>query len=69
MSGTRADESFGVPDQCRPRRIVNEDALCHALKQGKLPARRLMSWKMSREDHPLFQLDNVILTPHIGALI
>ena len=51
--------------------IVNEDALCQRAEgKRKLPARRLMSSKMSHpsKDHPLFQLDNVILTPHIGAL-
>ena len=50
--------------------IVNEDALCHALKQRKIAGAALdvVENEPPPKDHPLFQLDNVILTPHIGAL-
>ena len=50
--------------------IVNEDALCHALRQRKIAGAALdvVENEPPPKDHPLFQLDNVILTPHIGAL-
>jgi D-3-phosphoglycerate dehydrogenase len=50
--------------------IVNENALCHALRQRKIAGAALdvVENEPPPKDHPLFQLDNVILTPHIGAL-
>jgi D-3-phosphoglycerate dehydrogenase len=50
--------------------IVNEDALCRALKQRKIAGAALdvVENEPPGKDHPLFELDNVILTPHIGAL-
>jgi D-3-phosphoglycerate dehydrogenase len=50
--------------------IVNEDALCRALKQSKIAGAALdvVENEPPAKDHPLFELDNVILTPHIGAL-
>ena len=50
--------------------IVNEDALCRALKQRKIAGAALdvVENEPPAKDHPLFQLDNVILTPHIGAV-
>ena len=50
--------------------IVNEDALCRALKQRKIAGAALdvVEDEPPGKNHPLFQLDNVILTPHIGAL-
>ena len=50
--------------------IVNEEALCHALKQRKIAGAALdvVEDEPPGKNHPLFQLDNVILTPHIGAL-
>jgi D-3-phosphoglycerate dehydrogenase len=50
--------------------IVNEDALCQALKQRKIAGAALdvVEDEPPRKNHPLFQLDNVMLTPHIGAL-
>jgi D-3-phosphoglycerate dehydrogenase / 2-oxoglutarate reductase len=50
--------------------IVNEDALWRALTQRKIAGAALdvVENEPPQKDHPLFQLDNVILTPHIGAL-
>jgi D-3-phosphoglycerate dehydrogenase / 2-oxoglutarate reductase len=50
--------------------IVNEDALWQALKQRKISGAALdvIENEPPAENHPLFQLDNVVLTPHIGAL-
>ena len=50
--------------------IVNEDALCHALQQRKIAGAALdvVDDEPPRKNHPLFQLENVVLTPHIGAL-
>jgi D-3-phosphoglycerate dehydrogenase len=50
--------------------IVNEDALCHALQQRKIAGAALdvVENEPPAKNHPLFQLDNVVLTPHIGAL-
>jgi D-3-phosphoglycerate dehydrogenase / 2-oxoglutarate reductase len=50
--------------------IVNEDALCRALKQKKIAGAALdvVENEPPAKDHPLFELDNAILTPHIGAL-
>ena len=50
--------------------IVNEDALCRALKQRKIAGAALdvVEDEPPGKNHPLFQLDNVVLTPHIGAL-
>ena len=50
--------------------IVNEAALCHTLQQKKIAGAALdvVEDEPPGKNHPLFQLDNVILTPHIGAL-
>jgi D-3-phosphoglycerate dehydrogenase / 2-oxoglutarate reductase len=50
--------------------IVNEEALCRALQQKKIAGAALdvAANEPPTKDHPLFQLDNVILTPHIGAM-
>jgi D-3-phosphoglycerate dehydrogenase len=50
--------------------IVDEGALCRALRQKRLAGAALdaMAEEPPRPDHPLFELDNVIVTPHIGAL-
>jgi D-3-phosphoglycerate dehydrogenase len=49
--------------------IIDEDALYRALSQKKVAAAALdaMEPEPPLKDHPLFQLDNVIFTPHIGA--
>jgi D-3-phosphoglycerate dehydrogenase len=50
--------------------IVNENALWRALKERKIAGAALdvVENEPPLKDHPLFQLDNMILTPHIGAL-
>lgn len=50
--------------------IVEEDALCSALRERKIAGAAIdvMETEPPRKNHPLFQLDNVLVTPHIGAL-
>jgi D-3-phosphoglycerate dehydrogenase len=49
--------------------IVEESALYHALSRGELAGAALdaMAIEPPAAEHPLFTLDNVLLTPHIGA--
>jgi D-3-phosphoglycerate dehydrogenase / 2-oxoglutarate reductase len=49
--------------------IVEEEALYEALKNGTIAAAALdaMSQEPPPEDHPLFTLPNLLLSPHIGA--
>jgi D-3-phosphoglycerate dehydrogenase len=49
--------------------IVNENALIRALEEGKLAGAALDVFKSEPppKDHPLFQLPQVVLTPHLGA--
>jgi D-3-phosphoglycerate dehydrogenase len=49
--------------------IVEESALYHALSGGHLAGAALdaMADEPPAPEHPLFTLDNVLLTPHIGA--
>jgi D-3-phosphoglycerate dehydrogenase len=50
--------------------IVDEDALYRVLSERKIAGAALdaMEPEPPRHDHPLFRLDNVIFTPHLGAL-
>jgi D-3-phosphoglycerate dehydrogenase len=50
--------------------IVNEEALCRALTEKKIAGAALdvVENEPLRRDHPLLQLENVIFTPHLGAL-
>jgi D-3-phosphoglycerate dehydrogenase len=50
--------------------IVDEDALYRALKQNKIAGAALdvVENEPPIKDHPLFRLDNVVLTPHLGAV-
>lgn len=49
--------------------IVNEDALCHALKNGPLAAAAVDAFadEPIPGDHPILGLDNVILSPHCAS--
>jgi len=50
--------------------IVDEDALCRVLQQKKIAGAALdvIAEEPPKKDHPLFKLDNVLWTPHVGAL-
>ena len=50
--------------------IADEKALCRALKQKQIAGAALdvMENEPPIKDHPLFQIDNVILTPHLAAV-
>jgi len=50
--------------------IVDEEALCQVLQQKKITGAVLdvIADEPPKRDHPLFKLDNVLWTPHIGAL-
>ncbi|MDY6906224.1 MAG: phosphoglycerate dehydrogenase [Thermodesulfobacteriota bacterium] len=47
--------------------LVDETALYHALKVGKIHGAGLDVFEQEPYDGPLSQLDNVVLTPHIGS--
>jgi D-3-phosphoglycerate dehydrogenase len=50
--------------------IVNEDALHRVLTERQIAGAALdvVDDEPPRQDHPLLQLDNVICTPHLGAV-
>ncbi len=50
--------------------IIDEQALWRALKEKKIAGAVLdvVEDEPPEKDHPLLQLDNVILTPHLGAM-
>ena len=50
-------------------RVIDEAALIQALKDGKIGGAALdvLCEEPPAKDHPLFGMDNVILTPHIAA--
>jgi D-3-phosphoglycerate dehydrogenase len=50
--------------------IVDEDRLCRVLQQKKIAGAALdvIADEPPAKDHPLFKLDNVLWTPHLGAV-
>lgn len=52
---------------CSRGRIVDEKALYSALKKGKLAGAAIDVFENEPYNGPLRELDNVILTPHIGS--
>ena len=50
--------------------IVDEDALCAVLRDGKIAGAALdvIANEPPPKNHPLFKLDNVLWTPHLGAV-
>ena len=50
--------------------IIDEAALCRTLQQGKIAGAALdvIASEPPAKDHPLFKLDNVLWTPHLGAV-
>ena len=47
--------------------VVSEEALCEALKSGKLAGAAVDVYTKEPYDGPLCDLANVILTPHLGS--
>ena len=53
---------------CARGGIINEGALLHGLKSGKVSGAALDVFEREpAQENPLFELDNVVCTPHIGA--
>ena len=48
--------------------VVNEKALYHALKTAQIKGAATDVFQTERARSPLFDLDNVVVTPHIGAM-
>ena len=50
--------------------LIDEDALCTVLKQRKIAGAVLdvIASEPPAKDHPLIKLDNVLWTPHLGAM-
>ncbi len=55
---------------CARGPIVDEPALCNALRDGQIAGAGLdvMESSAPPADHPLFGMDNVIVTPHVAFL-
>jgi D-3-phosphoglycerate dehydrogenase / 2-oxoglutarate reductase len=49
-------------------KILNEQALYHALKKNKIAGAAIDVFENEGQYNPLFELDNIVVTPHIAAL-
>jgi phosphoglycerate dehydrogenase-like enzyme len=50
-------------------RVVNQDDLCEALREGRIAGAGLDVFEVEPPgDHPICQLDNVVLTPHTAGV-
>lgn len=47
--------------------VVSEEALYNALKSGKLTGAAVDVWSKEPYDGPLCDLDNIVMTPHLGS--
>ena len=63
-------EKQRLADQHRPGAVVQEEALVEALRTERIAGAMLDVYEHYRLEpgHPLFALDNVILTPHLAAV-
>lgn len=53
---------------CARGGLYNEDALARGLKSGKIASLGLDVWVHEpQQSHPLYEFDNVVGTPHLGA--
>jgi D-3-phosphoglycerate dehydrogenase / 2-oxoglutarate reductase len=53
---------------CARGGLINEDALYGALKSGQIASVGIDTWVHEpQESHPLYEFDNVVGTPHLGA--
>jgi len=53
---------------CARGGIIDENALYHALRDGKIAGAALDVYESEPPEHgPLMKLENIILTPHLGA--
>ena len=66
----RADETLGISDQCGARRHRRRKRAVQTLQQRKIAGAALdvIAGEPPAKDHRLFKLDNVLWTPHLGAV-
>lgn len=48
--------------------VVNEDDLYEALKENKIKGAATDVFEREKQENKLFELENIVLTPHIGAM-
>ena len=62
----RAKDGIAIVNVARGE-LIDEDALVEALRSGKVAAAALDVFSREPYTGPLLELDNVIVTPHLGA--